>query len=98
MSVRDGVSLATANWCLLHTVKVDNFKPVGITGYELRYKVKGTKKWKTKKFSAKSTKLVLKKLKKGKQYQVRARAYYKSPKGNYIYGEYGPIKTSKKVK
>ena len=80
------------------TVRVDNFKSVGITGYELRYKVKGTKKWKTKKFSAKSTKLVLKKLKKGKQYQVRARAYYKSPKGNILNGVYGPIKTTKKVK
>jgi outer membrane protein assembly factor BamB len=59
------------------------------------YRVKGTKKWKTKTFAYKAglTFVKLKNLKKGKRYQVRMQFY--NVKG---YGKYGPYKTSKKVK
>jgi hypothetical protein len=65
-------------------------------GYEVSYRIKG-KKWKTTKVAgaSKSSK-VIKKLKKGKSYQVRIRGY-KNVSGTTVFGKYSKTKT-KKVK
>jgi hypothetical protein len=59
------------------------------------YRVKGTKKWKTKTFAYKKglSSVTIKKLKKGKKYEVRLR--FGNAKG---FGGYGKTKTSGKVK
>jgi hypothetical protein len=68
-----------------------------ITKYEVRYKVKSAAKWQTKTVSAKSTNLTIKKLTKGKAYQVQVRSYKTVNKVNY-YSAWSKIKTSGKVK
>jgi hypothetical protein len=65
--------------------------------YQLRYKVKGTKKWKTKTVAGSKTKASITKLKKGKAYYVEVRAY-KKVSGKNVYGAWSKVKTSKKVK
>ncbi|MDR1790108.1 MAG: fibronectin type III domain-containing protein [Propionibacteriaceae bacterium] len=73
-----------------------------ITGYQIRYRVKGTTSWSSVK-TVKASKLsyVAKKLKKGKKYQVQVRAYKKitsgTSKGTY-YSVWSTTKTSAKVK
>ncbi|MBR2547717.1 MAG: hypothetical protein IKF07_05970 [Eubacterium sp.] len=76
------------------TVTVKNQKASGVSKYELSYRVNGTKKWKTKTYGVKSTKLVLTKLKKGKKYDIRMRAYAKGD----VYGDYSKVAVSPKVK
>jgi hypothetical protein len=68
-----------------------------ITKYEVRYKIKGAKKWQTKTASAKSTGLTIKKLQKGKTYQVQVRSYKTVNKAIY-YSAWSAVKTSGKVK
>lgn len=72
-------------------------KPSGYYGkaYQIAYRVKGTKKWKTL-TTSKQTK-TLKSLKKGKKYQVRVRAYTKVNKKTY-FSKWSSIKTSGKIK
>lgn len=72
-------------------------KPSGYYGkaYQISYRVKGTKKWKTI-TTSKQTK-TLKSLKKGKKYQVRVRAYKKVNKKTY-FSKWSSIKTSGKIK
>ena len=65
------------------------------TAYQIAYKVKGTKTWKYKTTS--SSKAVIKGLKKGKKYIVKARAYRKVGK-NKICGAWSKTVTSAKVK
>lgn len=65
------------------------------TGYQVAYKQKGTSKWKTVNTSKQTTKI--KKLKKGKKYYVKARAYKKVGNTTH-YGAYSKDKLSKKVK
>lgn len=78
------------------TVKMKySLKKLDGTKYQLSYKVKGKKKWKTK-YGTK-TKFVIKKLKKGKKYIVRARAI-KVTKYKSYYGKWSKKKTSKKIK
>jgi hypothetical protein len=79
-------------------------KPVAAqkaTGIELRYRVKGTSKWKTVSVSAKKSSYVIKKLKKGRQYQVQTRVVRKitsgGAKGSY-YGAWSAAVTSKAIK
>ena len=67
----------------------------GGTMYQIQYRVKGTSKWKTKKTKKQS--LTIKKLKKGKKYQVRIRAFKKVGKKTY-YGAWSKVKTTKKIK
>ena len=76
------------------TVTVKSQKKEGVTKYHVQYRVKGKKKWLSKKFSADSSKLVLKNLKKGKRYNVRIRAFKK----NVGYGKWSKVKTTKKIK
>ncbi len=61
------------------------------TTYQIAYRVKGTSKWKYK--TTKKQSLTIKKLKKGKKYQVKVRAY----KGTY-YSAWSAAKTTAKIK
>ena len=78
-------------------VTVKGQKKSGAKKYVVRYRVKGTKNWKTKKFNvASGNELVLRGLKKGKCYQVKVRAIY--PLEDYdLEGEYSAVKTSGKI-
>jgi hypothetical protein len=69
-----------------------------ITKYEVRWKVKGTKRWSNPK-TVKVAKpaLTIKKLKKGKRYEVQVRVC-KTVKGAKYYSEWSAAKTSGKVK
>lgn len=66
----------------------------GAAGYEVSYAKKGAKKFTTK--TVKTNKITLKKLKKGKKYVVKVKAFKKVGKEKY-YGKEAK-KTSKKVK
>jgi alpha-L-fucosidase 2 len=68
-----------------------------ITGWQVRYKVKGTSKWTTKTLTASKISLTVKKLKKGKAYVVQLRSYKTVSKVKY-YSAWSASKTSKKVK
>ncbi len=70
-------------------------KKTGGAKYQIWYKVKGTSKWK-KKTTTRQT-LTIRKLKKGKKYQIKIRAYKKIGKKTY-YGAWSKTKTTKKVK
>jgi hypothetical protein len=69
-----------------------------ITGYEIQYRQKGVAKWKkAKALTAKKLSYAIKKLRKGKSYQVQVRAY-KKVLGTKYYGQWSKAKASKKVK
>jgi hypothetical protein len=68
-----------------------------INGYQIRYKVKGASKWKTKTVSAKKQSLTIKKLKKGKKYQIKVRSYRTVNKVRQ-YGPWSKTKISGKIK
>ncbi|MDR0519747.1 MAG: DUF6273 domain-containing protein [Clostridiales Family XIII bacterium] len=68
-----------------------------VAGYEIRYKEKNAKKWKVKTAKAKATSLTIKKLKKGKVYQIQIRSYKVAGSKKY-YAPWSATKTSKKVK
>jgi hypothetical protein len=65
--------------------------------YEVRYRAKGTSKWTTKSFAAKTAKATMKKLKKGKVYQFQVRSF-KTVSGVKYYSAWSATKASKKVK
>ena len=67
----------------------------GVSHYQIRYRMKGSKKWKL----AKTTKqtITIRKLKKGKKYQVQIRAYTKTD-GKTYYGAWSTVKTSRAIK
>jgi hypothetical protein len=80
--------------------KVD--KSLKVTRYQLQYRIKGTKKWKSKTINVKYTgsttvKVTIKKLKAGKKYQFRIRAYRSSIK-TATPAQWNPAKTSKTIK
>lgn len=68
-------------------------KTKNATNYQVAYRVKGAKKWKTVKTGGKQT-ITLKKLKRNKTYQVKVRAIAKTNSGTK-YGTYSKIKTIK---
>ncbi|MDR0519645.1 MAG: fibronectin type III domain-containing protein [Clostridiales Family XIII bacterium] len=68
-----------------------------ISGYEIRYKSKNSKKWAVKTAKAKATYLTVKGLKKGKVYQFKIRAY-KSAHGAKYFAPWSTTKTCRKVK
>ena len=76
-------------------------KKQAATSYQIRYRIKGKSKWKTKTASFKKNSITLKKLTKGKKYEVQVRAVKKikrgSSKGTY-YGSWSAKKTSTKIK
>ena len=67
----------------------------GGTTYQIQYRVKGQSKWKTTVTTSKTK--TIKKLKKGKRYQIRVRAY-KVVKGTKYYGAWSKVTTTKKIK
>jgi hypothetical protein len=83
------------------TVKWKKIAKSQVTKYQVAYRVKGDKSWKTKTVKASASSLAVKKLKKGKAYQVRVRAYKKIASGasnGTYYGAWSSVKTSAKVK
>jgi len=68
-------------------------KTKGAAGYQVQYKLKSAKKFKTLKKLSK-TKVKTKKLKKGKKYQFRVRTYTKIY-GKLYYGKWTAVKTVK---
>ena len=69
----------------------------GILGYQIQYRIKGTSKWKTTEAKGFHAKTTIKKLKSGKKYQVRGRAYYQV-NGQTQYGYWCHASLSKKIK
>lgn len=76
-------------------VKVTLVSRKGGVKYQVRYKVKGKKKWKT--VTAKKAKVTLKKLRKGKKYLVQARTM-KKVSGKTYTSSWSASKVTKKVK
>ena len=76
-------------------VSVKLAKTKGGVRYQIRYRVKGSKKWKT--VTSEKTSKTIKKLKRGKRYQVQARAFKKVGGKKYV-GAWSKAKTTKKVK
>ena len=74
-------------------VTVEDIKYTGVSNYQLAYRPKGTKTWKTKSFSSDSTTLSLTGLKNGEQYELAARAWTKDAYGKYC-GKYSDIELS----
>lgn len=70
------------------TVKIKSQKASGVTKYQIAYKKASAKKWKT--VTTTSLKKTIKKLKKGKKYNFKVRAY-----GKTGYGAYSKVKTVK---
>lgn len=68
----------------------------GIKNYQVQYREKGTKKWKTKNVDASKGSVVIKSLKKGKKYEVKLRTYRTAPKKTY--SPFSKTVTSKKIK
>jgi hypothetical protein len=73
--------------------------------YQVRYKLTTAKKWKVRKLSPKTAKVTIKKLKKGKRYQVQVRCYKEKidyeddyvPVARY-YGAWSKVRTSGKIR
>jgi hypothetical protein len=89
-SVKAGKGKLTVKW------KVAT-KAQKIKGYQLRYRLKGAKMWRTKTISVKKTSYTIGKLKKGKTYQIQVRAYKKVSKTTY-YGAWSATKSKKTKK
>jgi hypothetical protein len=73
-----------------------------VTRYQIQYRVKGTKKWKSRTVKIKYTgsttaRVTIKKLKAGKRYQFRIRAYKSSIEARTP-ANWSPVKASKKIK
>ena len=68
-------------------VTVDDIKYTGVSNYQLAYRPKGTKTWKTKSFSSDSNVLELTGLENGKQYELAVRAFTEDAYGKYC-GKY----------
>lgn len=78
-------------------VTVASQKDSGISGYQVFYKKKDATSWSKVTLAADKTIRYIKKLKKGKTYYVKARAYTKTSSGT-LYGSYSKTKLTKKVK
>ena len=76
------------------TVTLKGKKEAKVTKYKVQYRIKGAKKWKTKTYKAAGNKIVIKKLKKGKRYQVRVRAVRKDGQ----YSAYSKVRISRKIR
>lgn len=77
-----------------NSVTVTINKVSGSAGYEIQYSTsKNMKKAKIVKLSKSKSKATIKKLKKGKKYYVRTRAYKKDPTGNKVYAKWSSVKS-----
>ncbi|WP_169923700.1 glycoside hydrolase family 3 N-terminal domain-containing protein [Propionicimonas paludicola] len=68
-----------------------------VSKYQVQYRVKGTSTWKTVSVSASKSNVTIKKLKKGKVYEVQVRSY-KTVAGVNYYSAWSATKASAKVK
>ncbi|MDR2714505.1 MAG: Ig-like domain-containing protein, partial [Coriobacteriales bacterium] len=68
-----------------------------VTKYQVRYRIAGTNKWKTKTFAASKGSATIKKLKTNSKYQVQVRSYKTVGSVKY-YSAWSKTKTSKKIK
>ena len=68
-----------------------------VTKYQIRYRVKGTSAWVTKTYAASKSSATIKKLTKGKQYEVQVRSYKKVSGANY-YSPWSASKTTARIK
>ena len=66
----------------------------GGSTFQIQYRAKGTKNWKSLKTSKKS--VTIKNLRSGKKYQVRVRAFKKAS-GTTYYGAWSEVKSTKKI-
>ncbi|MDO4868788.1 MAG: hypothetical protein Q4A65_00650 [Bacillota bacterium] len=66
-------------------------------GVQVAYQLKGKSAWKTVNVENLTTKKI-KKLKKGKKYNVKVRAYYYTPKQAKAFGEWSDVVITKKIK
>jgi hypothetical protein len=89
MTIKSAVSQKKSRSITIKWAKTSN-----VTRYEVQYKLKTAKKWKTVKVSSKSSGQVIKKLKKNKKYQVRLRVCYTKAGTNY-HGAWSKTKTVK---
>lgn len=90
-----GISKAVPGNKLVEVTMSTKVSATGGTVYQIQYRVKGSSKWKTT--TAKTKTKTIKKLKKGKQYQFKVRAY-KSVSGTKYYGAWSKVKTTKRIK
>ena len=87
------------------TVEVLDQSASGLTGYQIRYREKGSEEWKTKMFKGTETKLVIDNLTPGKQYEVQACGYVEIPDyekygslfQQYYFGDYSAVQTSGEI-
>jgi hypothetical protein len=86
LSVRVGKNRVRVTW-------KKSSKAQKVSGYQVQYRVANGKKWITKKIQAKTSALTIKKLKSGKKYQIRIRAYKKVSRAIY-YGPWSKVKTT----
>ncbi len=69
---------------------------LGVAGYQVRYKVKGTSSWKSKSIaSALAGSATLSSLKSGKSYKVKIRSWRVGTSGQKLYGAWGAAVTKK---
>ena len=87
------------------TVEVLDQSASGLTGYQIRYREKGSEEWKTKMFKGTETKLVIDNLTPRKQYEVQACGYVEIPDyekygslfQQYYFGDYSAVQTSGEI-
>ena len=72
--------------------KISWKKVSGAAGYEVVYSTDKKLKKAVKKITAKKTKCVTRKLKKGKKYYVKVRAFKKAKNGRKVRGRYSAMK------
>ena len=87
--------LTSGKNCLTVKMKAAVKSSTGGSAYQIAYKQKGTSKWKYA--ITTSTSKTIKKLKKGKYYYIKVRAY-KKVSGKTYYGAWSSTKLSKKIK
>ena len=76
------------------TVKISK-KVKGAAGYQITYATDSKFKKNKKNVNMTSTSKTINKLKKGKTYYVKVRAYAKDSKGKKVYGSYSKVKKVK---
>lgn len=95
------VSVASLKTAGGKKLKVTYKKSANVTGYQIQYSTSKNFKSGTKTVTKKGTSATLSKLKKGKKYYVRVRAYTSVKSGKKtvkMYGSWGKAKVSAKIK
>jgi len=88
--ITTGTKQMTVRWKRVSAVQ-------NITKYQVRYRVKGKTKWTTRTYDASDSSAKIKKLKKGRQYEVKVRSYKTVSKVKY-YSAWSAVKNTGKIK